>query len=101
MSEVHSNNDKKKPQIFKRKRKDLLEVSTVEEELRIQRIKQIMNQEEQLANIKLKHEERIAAMKEEHLKDYNYMQLKHLKEVQKLEIEINKSKLKAIEYQFS
>lgn len=56
MPEVRSNNDKKKPHIVKRKRKDSLEVSNVEEELRIQRIKQIMNQEEQLANIKLKHD---------------------------------------------
>lgn len=29
----------------------------------------------------------------------NNMQIKHLKEIQKLEIEINKSKLRAIQYQ--
>lgn len=51
--EVNSNNNNRKTRIFKRKRKDLPEVSNVEEELRIQRIKQIMNQDEQLANIKL------------------------------------------------
>ncbi|KAM0726168.1 Myb/SANT-like DNA-binding domain-containing protein 3 [Formica fusca] len=99
MPEVHSNNDNKKPRILKRKRKDLPEVSNVEEELRIQRIKQIMKQNEQLANIKLKHEERITVMKEEHLKEFNYMQLKHLKEVQKLEIQINKAKLRIIDCQ--
>lgn len=69
MPEIHSNNDNKKPRIFKRKRKDLLEISNVEEELRIQRLKQIMNQEEQLADIKFKHEERIAIMKEDRLKE--------------------------------
>lgn len=99
MLEIHSNSDNKKPRIFKRKRKDLLEISNVEEELRIQRLKQIMNQEEQLADIKFKHEERMAIMKEEHLKECNNMQIKHLKEIQKLEIEINKLKLRAIQYQ--
>lgn len=102
--QVQSNNDDKKLNIFKRKRKDLVEISNVEEELRIQRIKQLMTQEEQLINIKLNHEKNIAIMKETHLKVCNLMQLKHLEEVQKLEIKINESKkLRAInsEYQFT
>jgi len=89
--QVQSNNDDKKLNIFKRKRKDLVEISNVEEELRIQRIKQLMTQEEQLINIKLNHEKNIAIMKETYLKVCNLMQLKHL-EVQKLEIKINESK---------
>lgn len=104
MPQEQSNNDEKKLNTnIKRKRKDLLQISNVEEELRIKRIKQLMTQEEQLANIKLNHEEKLAIMKEEHLKVCNIMQLKHLQEVQKLEIEINKSKLRAInsEYQFT
>lgn len=58
MSKVHLNNDMKKPHVFERKRKDLLEVSNEEETLRIQRLKNVIKQEETLANIKLKHEKK-------------------------------------------
>jgi len=95
---AHLSSDKsthdKKPHILKRKRKDLLETSNVEEELRIQRLRNIIRHEETLADIKLKHEEKVVLIKEEHLKLFNDMQLNHLKEVQKLEIEIKKSELK-------
>jgi len=84
---AHLSSDKsthdKKPHILKRKRKDLLETSNVEEELRIQRLRNI-----------IRHEEKVVLIKEEHLKLFNDMQLNHLKEVQKLEIEIKKSELK-------
>lgn len=36
-------------------------------------------------------------MKEEHLKLFNDLQLTHLKQIQKIEIEIKKSKLKSTE----
>lgn len=98
MHKVNSlRNSKSKITRSKGKRKEITE-SNVEETLRIERMKQIMRQEQHLANIKSKHEERMAAMKEEHLKEFNCLQLKHLKEIHEEEIKIKKIKLKSMEY---
>jgi len=82
---------------MKREKKETL--LNIEENLKVERIKRIINQEQELAHIKQRHEEKIAKMKEEHLKEMNYIQLQHLKEMQKVEMEINKAKLKIVERQ--
>lgn len=84
---------------MKRKKKKTLELLDMEEELRVKRIQRIIDEEQKLANIKLKHEETTAKMKKEHLKEINYMQMQHLKEINKIEIQISKAKLRSMECQ--
>jgi len=79
----------------------MLQTSDAEEKLRVERIKRVIVQEQQLADFKLKHEEKMNNMKEKHLKEINSIQLQHLKEMHKLELQINKSKLKVIKSQFT
>jgi len=71
-----------------------------EENLRIQRIKQVMNQEQDLAVAKLRHEKNMSQIKEDHLKQLNEMEIQHKKEMNNLEITISKSKLKILENQY-
>lgn len=85
--------------ITKGKRKEMFEISNTEENLRIERLKQIIDQEQQLANLKHRYEEKMANMKETHLREINDIQLQHFKKIQKLEIQINNAKLKVIERQ--
>ncbi|XP_067212205.1 myb/SANT-like DNA-binding domain-containing protein 3 [Linepithema humile] len=47
-----------------------------EEEVKIQRIKFIIEQEQQLAEVKLRHEERMAAIRETHLKENNTLEIR-------------------------
>lgn len=75
-------------------------LSDTEETLRIQRIKLIMNQKQDLATIKLRHEENISKIKEDHLKQLNEIEIQHKKEIHKLEMEIKKTKLKIVEKQY-
>ncbi|KYN03292.1 hypothetical protein ALC62_05860, partial [Cyphomyrmex costatus] len=83
-----------------RKRKETFELSGVEDKLRIERLKGVMNHDEQLTNFKLEHEKKMANIKEDHLKIMNHQQLEHLKNMHKLmELEINKAKLKIVESQ--
>lgn len=94
-----ANKDKSiKPRIIKRKKTTNTELSNVEENIRIERIREIMKQEQHLANMTSKHEERMTALKEKHLKEYNDLQIKHLKEIHEVEIEIKKAKLRTIDY---
>lgn len=60
-----------------------------------------MDQEQRLAVVKIKHEEDMAKIKENHLKRLNEMEIKHKNEMNNLEIEINKTKLKILENQYS
>lgn len=85
---------------MKYKRKNTTELSNVEENIRIERIREIMKQEQHLSNITSKHEERMAIIKEEHLREYNSLQIKHLKEIHELELDIKQAKLRAIKKQF-
>jgi len=50
-------------------------LSDTEENLRVQRIKQVMNQEQDLAIAKLRYEENMSKMKEDHLKQLNEMEI--------------------------
>jgi len=79
-------------------------LSDTEENLRVQRIKQVMNQEQDLAVAKLRHEENMSKMKEDHLyiyiKQLNEMEIQHKKEMNNLEITISKTKLKILENQY-
>lgn len=70
--------------------------SDTEETLRIERIKRVINQEQQLACAKQMHEENVNNIKENHFKKINRLELQHLKEIQTLQIEIKKAQLKAI-----
>lgn len=63
----------------------------------MERIKQVMDEEQQVAHVKRKHEENISNMKENHLKEIYNLELQHLKQVQTLEIEIKRAQLRAIE----
>lgn len=90
--------------IQKKKRqcvKQWLNLSDTEENLRMQRIKQVMYQEQHLAIAKLKHEENIAKIKENHLKQLNEVEIQHKNVMNKLEIEINKTKLQILEKQYA
>lgn len=49
-----------------------------EDEVKIKRIKNIMEQEQRLAEAKLKYEETMAIIKENHLKESNKLELKTL-----------------------
>lgn len=93
-----SNSKSRTTRLIKGKKKEITQ-SNAEETVRTERIKQIMQQEQHLANVKLKHEERMAVIKEEHQKEFNYLQLKHLKEIHEEEVKIKKAKLKSMEYQ--
>jgi len=75
-------------------------LSDTEENLRVPRIKQVMNQEQHLVVAKLRHEENMSKMKEDHLKQLNEMETQHKKEMNSLEITINKIKLKILENQY-
>jgi len=75
-------------------------LSDTEENLRVQRIKQVMNQEQDLAIAKLRHEENMNEMKEDHLKQLNEMKTQHKTEMNNLEITIGKTKLKILENQY-
>jgi len=65
----------------KKKRKYIYQelLSDTEENLRVQRIKQVMNQEQDLAVAKLRHEENMNKMKEDHLKQLNETETQHKK----------------------
>lgn len=61
-----------------RKRKYInQELSDTEENLRTQRIKEVMKQEQSLAVVKLKHEENISKIREDHLKQLNEIETQH------------------------
>jgi len=92
--EKYSVNRSNARHLMKRKNKEI--ESNAEETIRIERIKQIILQEQDLANIKLNHEETMAAIKEEHQKEFNNLQLKHLKEIHEEEMKIKKAKLNSI-----
>ncbi|XP_077265240.1 uncharacterized protein LOC143899110, partial [Temnothorax americanus] len=83
-----------------RKKRKLLNLSDTEENLRMQRIKQVIDQEQHLAIAKLRHEENMAKLKENHLKQLNEVKIQHKNEINNLEIEINKTKLKILEKQY-
>jgi len=86
----------------KKKRKCISQdLSETEEILRMQRIKQIMDQDQQLTFVKLRHEENIAKMKENHLQQLNEIEIQQKNVINNLEIEINKAKLKILENQYS
>lgn len=53
----------------------MYEIPDAEEKLRMERIKQVMKQEQQLADIKLQHEEKIAKIQENHLEEINQLEL--------------------------
>lgn len=74
------------------------EIPDEEESLRMERIKQIMKQEQQLSNIKLQHEEKIAKIKENHLEEINKLEINNLKEIHNIQVQINKTKLRILEY---
>lgn len=76
-----------------------IEVLDIEKSLKIERLKRIIRQEEELAQIKQAHEEKMIKIKEEYVKEMNNMQLQHLREMQKIEIQINKAKLRIIKCQ--
>lgn len=78
---------------------ELINVPDGEENLRMQRIKQVMDQEQQLAIFKLRHEESIAKMKENHLKQLHEIEIQHKNKINNLEIEISKTKLMILENQ--
>ncbi|TGZ54600.1 Uncharacterized protein DBV15_12043 [Temnothorax longispinosus] len=83
-----------------RKKRKLLNLSDTEENLRMQRMKQVIDQEQHLAIAKLRHEESMAKIKENHLKQLNKIEIQHKNEINNLEIEINKTKLKSLEKQY-
>lgn len=84
--------------ITKGRKREITDLNT-EENIRVERIKQIMQQEKHLASIKANHEEKMATIKEEHEREISYLQLKHLKEIHQEEMKIKKAKLRSIEYQ--
>lgn len=96
---INNINKSKTKRIAKGRRKELTE-SNAEENIRIVRIKQIMQQEQYLANTKLKHEENMAEIKEKHQREFNSLQLKHLKEIHEEELKIKRAKLKNIQDQY-
>lgn len=77
-----------------------MNLSDAEENLKMQRIKQVMDQEQDLSNVKLRHEESMAQMREKHLEELNEMETQHKKVIHNLEIKINETKLKILENQF-
>jgi hypothetical protein len=89
--------------IQRKKRKyskqESLNLSDAEKNLKMQRVKQVMDQEQQLVNVKLRHEENMAHMREKHLKELNEMETQHKKVMHNLEIKINETKLKILENQ--
>ncbi|XP_026826892.1 uncharacterized protein LOC105286054 [Ooceraea biroi] len=90
--------DKEKPiGCLKRKKNVIDQLSNTEETVRMERIKRVMDQEQQLAHVKQKHEENISSMKESHLKEIYSLELQHLKVIQSLEIDIKRAQLKEIE----
>lgn len=98
-SNVFNNKKLKQTRSLKRKKNTIDEdkLSNTEETLRMERIKQIIEQEQQLAYTKQKHEENMNIMKENHLKEIYNLELQHLKQIQTLEIEIKRAQLRAIE----
>lgn len=83
---------------YKRQKSMVCEIPDEEESLRMERIKQIMKQEQQLSNIKLQHEEKIAKIKENHLEEINKLEINNLKEIHNIQVQINKTKLRILEY---
>ncbi|XP_018368657.1 PREDICTED: DNA repair protein RAD50-like, partial [Trachymyrmex cornetzi] len=77
-----------------RKKRKLQKLLNTEDNLQAQRIQQIINQEQDLATVKIRHEENMNKMREDHLKRLNEMEILHKTEMNKLEMEINKTKLK-------
>lgn len=96
-SSIILHNEPVKQISLKRKRKPLSEdqLSNTEETLRVERIRRVMDQEEQIAHTKLKHEEFVSNMKENHLKEMYNLEIQHLKKIQRIEIEIKEAQLKA------
>lgn len=91
-----SKEKQKSKHTLKRKRQES-DLFFTEQELRAERIKRIMEEDREIAEVKLQHEKTMAKIKEEHLKEINRIQIQHMKEIQKLEIEINKAKLTSIQ----
>lgn len=72
------------------KRRKLFET---EDELKLQRLHNIMDQEQQLSKVKLQHEERMAAIREAHIIEVNKLELKALVAKSELaELILNKEK---------
>lgn len=74
------------------------EISGREENLRVERMQQILKQEQQLTDVKLQHERRMAKIKEDHLQETNRLELNRLKEINNIQIQISKTQLKMLEY---
>ncbi|XP_076686216.1 uncharacterized protein LOC143378381 isoform X2 [Andrena cerasifolii] len=70
-----------------------------EEELKILRMKSIIQREQQLALVKLHHEERMAVIKEEHVKKINQLEIKAtLAKVELAELLLKKEKARMSNY---
>ncbi|CAL1677423.1 unnamed protein product [Lasius platythorax] len=88
----------RKEKRYIKQRAAMHEISCTEEKLRTERLKQIIKQEQQLANIKLQHEEKIAKLKEDHVEEINQLEVNNLKEIHNIQVQINIKKLKILEY---
>lgn len=70
-----------------------------EDEMKILRIKSIIQREQQLASVKLHHEERMAVIKEEHLKKINQLEIRAtLAKVELAELLLKKEKARVSNY---
>lgn len=98
-SEVRSNisRDNIKRKCITRKRKGSPDLCPTEETLKIERLKRIMEEDKEIAQVRLQHEKTIARLKEDHLKELNRIEMHHRKEIHKIEMDINKVKLKITE----
>lgn len=83
----------KKPKTTK-----IYDMSDVEEKIRVERLKEIIKQEQQLADIKLQNEKRIGKIKADHLEEMNRLELNNIKEIHDIQLKIHKSQLQIIEH---
>lgn len=96
---VHLHGNKSTVLSAQKEKKRKLTKLSAEDTIRIERIKKIMSQEEQLAAVQLTHEKRISVLKEEHLIEMNRLQFKHAKELHEKDLQIRKARLRNVELQ--
>lgn len=70
----------------------IYDISSVEEKLRVERLKKIIKQEQQLAEQKLQYEKVLFKIKEDHLQEINKLELNHIKETHNIQLKIQKMK---------
>lgn len=84
----------KKPKATKK-----YDMSDAEETVRLERLKEIIKQEQHLADVKLQYEQKIAKIKGDHLEEMNRLELNHVREIHNIQLKINKTQLKIVEYE--